>query len=102
RRGGARAGSGTGGRERQAEQRAGSRIPHSAIRDPHCHGNNGGGTRFLVACSNAYASSISFGSLHAIPVKLTPNGAGLALNPPGNAGVGALGNIAKGTINRGQ
>src|SRR5438034_10696505 len=28
------------------------------------HGNNGGGTRFFVACSNAYASSISFGSLH--------------------------------------
>jgi hypothetical protein len=36
------------------------------------YGNNGGGIRFFVACSNAYASSISFGSLHAIPLKLTP------------------------------
>ena len=31
-----------------------------------------GGTRRFVACSNAYASSISRGSLHAVPVKLTP------------------------------
>lgn len=43
-----------------------------------CHGKSGGGTRFLVACSNVYASRNSVGSLHAIPVKLTPNGAGLA------------------------
>jgi hypothetical protein len=42
-----------------------------------------GGTRRFVACSNAYASSISFGSLHAMPVKLTPNGAGFALKPAG-------------------
>jgi len=35
-------------------------------------GNWDGGTRFFVACSNAYASSISRGSLHPMPVKLTP------------------------------
>jgi len=62
------------------------------------HGNNGGGTRFFVACSNAYASSISFGSLHAIPVKLTPYGVGLALKPAGNAGAGAFGTNANGTM----
>ena len=37
-------------------------------------------------------------SLQAIPVKLTPNGAGLALNPFGNGGVGSFGTIAKGTM----
>ena len=41
--------------------------------------------RFFVACSNAYASSISFGSLHAVPVKLTLYGAGFGSNPAGNA-----------------
>src|SRR3954447_16963008 len=61
------------------------------------HGN-GGGTRFFVACSNAYARRSSVGSLQAIPVKLTPNGAGLALKPSGNAGVGAFGIMANGTI----
>ena len=49
------------------------------------YGNNGGGMRFFVACSNAYASSISFGSLHAVPVKLTLNGAGFGSKPAGNA-----------------
>src|SRR5437762_14077880 len=62
------------------------------------HGNNGGGTRFFVACSNAYASSISFGSLHAIPVKLTPKGDGFASKPAGNAGVGAFATSAYGTM----
>ena len=62
------------------------------------YGNNGGGTRFFVACSNAYASSISFGSLHAMPVKLTPYGVGFALKPAGNAGVGAFGTNANGTM----
>ena len=33
-----------------------------------------------------------------MPVKLTPNGAGFALNPAGNAGVGAFGTSANGTI----
>ena len=33
-----------------------------------------GGTRFFVACSNAYAISIRDGSLHAVPVKPTPYG----------------------------
>ncbi len=41
--------------------------------------------RRFVACSNAYAISISFGSLHAVPVKLTPYGAGFGSNPAGNA-----------------
>ena len=41
--------------------------------------------RFFVACSNANASSINFGSLHAVPVKLTLNGTGLGSNPAGNA-----------------
>src|SRR5688572_26185890 len=47
------------------------------------YGAPGGGTRRLVACSNAYASSISRGSLHAVPVKLTPYGAGCSVNPGG-------------------
>ena len=47
------------------------------------YGVAAGGTRFFVACSKAYANSISFGSLHAVPVKPTPNGAGLASNPAG-------------------
>jgi hypothetical protein len=33
---------------------------------------SGGGTRFFVACSNAYAIAMRRGSLHARPVKLTP------------------------------
>ena len=53
---------------------------------------------FRVQRSNAYASSISRGSLHARPVKLTPNGAGFALNPAGNGGVGAFGTIPNGTM----
>jgi hypothetical protein len=63
-----------------------------------CHGNNGGDTRCFAACSNAYASSMSFGSLHAIPLKLTPNGPGFASNPGGNGGVGAFATKANGTI----
>src|SRR5688572_9535596 len=47
------------------------------------YGALGGGTRRLVACSKAYASSISRGSLHAVPVKLTPYGAGCSVNPGG-------------------
>ena len=54
------------------------------------YGNPGGAILFFVACSNAYAISISFGSLHAMPVKLTPMGPGLALNPSGNGGASAL------------
>ena len=60
------------------------------------HGN--GATLFFVACSNAYASLRSVGSLHAMPVKLTPNGDGCASNPAGNAGVGAFGTRPNGTI----
>lgn len=41
-------------------------------RGPVLYGADAGGTRFFVACSNAYARAISRGSLHAIPVKLTP------------------------------
>src|SRR5215475_4394859 len=47
-------------------------------------GNSGGGTRPFVACSNAYASPSRRGSLHAVPVKPTPYGAGLGLKPAGN------------------
>ena len=36
------------------------------------YGADGGGTRRFVACSNAKASSRRRGSLHGIPVKLTP------------------------------
>jgi hypothetical protein len=60
-------------------------------------GNKGGGVRRLVACSNAYAISISRGSLHAVPVNPTPNGAGLASKPAGKGGVGALGTMPNGT-----
>src|SRR6185503_20014810 len=52
------------------------------------HGNEGGDTRRFVACSKAYASAISRGSLQARPVKLTPIGAVLASKPSGNAGAG--------------
>ena len=50
---------------------------HAETVDRACrrrHGADGGGTRRRVACSNAYASSISRGSLQAMPVKLTPYG----------------------------
>ncbi len=62
------------------------------------YGNSGGAIRFFVACSNEYASSIRRGSLHAIPVKLTPIGPGFASNPGGNGGVGAFGTNANGTM----
>jgi hypothetical protein len=52
---------------------------------PRGYGNSGGATRFFVACSNAYASPISFGSLHAVPVNVTLNGDGFGSNPAGNA-----------------
>src|SRR5262245_28378962 len=44
------------------------------VSDMCSYGAIAGGTRFLVACSNAYASSIRRGSLQAMPVKLTPYG----------------------------
>ena len=65
------------------------------------YGNSGGATRRLVACSNAYASSISFGSLHAGPVKLTLNGCGFGSKPGGNAfapSPGGTGMNAHGTV----
>ena len=52
-------------------------------------GNSCGRTRRFVACSNAYAIARRRGSAHAVPVKLTPKGDGLAPNPSGNGGVGA-------------
>src|SRR5262249_36007952 len=58
-------------------------------RDDFSHGKSGGAILFFVACSNANASAISFGSLHAVPVKLTLNGVGLGSKPAGNA-VGPL------------
>lgn len=62
------------------------------------YGNDGGGARRLVARSKLYASSISLGSLHAVPVKDTPKGAGFATNPGGNGTMGAFGTIPYGTI----
>lgn len=62
------------------------------------HGNNGGGIRLFVACSNAYPSFSRVGSLQAIPVKLTPSGADFASNFSGKAGSGAFGTSPKGTI----
>ena len=47
--------------------------------------------RRLVACSKANASVISFGSLHAPAVKLTPYGAGLGVNPAGKGFAAAAG-----------
>ena len=69
--------------------------PPRAAKNPQ--GAEEGGTRFFVACSNAYASSSSFGSLHCAPTNPTPNGAGLALKPGGRGGLGAFGTIPKGT-----
>ena len=65
------------------------------------YGNPGGGVRFFVACSKANASVISFGSLHAVPVKLTPNGAGFGSNPAGKALApvpAGIGSSAYGTV----
>ena len=48
------------------------------------HGYPGGGTRFFVACSNAYASPMIFGSAH-LPERIcTPNGGGFGSKCPGN------------------
>ena len=47
-------------------------------------------------CSKAYASAIRRGSLQAMPVKLTPNGPGLAAKPSGKDV--AFGTIANGTM----
>lgn len=54
--------------------------------------------RRFVACSKAYASAMSRGSLHERPVKLTPKGAGLAANASGKGGLGAFGTRPNGTI----
>ncbi len=59
---------------------------------------SGGGTRRRVACSKAYASRRSVGSLHAPPAKLTPNGTGFASNPAGNGFSGAFGTSPNGTM----
>ena len=61
-------------------------------------GQDEGGVRFLVACSKAYASSIKCGSLQAVPVKLTPKGAGMALNQSGNGGFGSCRTMPNGTM----
>ncbi len=49
----------------------------------------------LLECE---ASSRSLGSLQALPVKLTPKGPAWRRSPAGNAGVGAFGTSANGTI----
>jgi hypothetical protein len=46
--------------------------------DRQIQGVDAGGTRRFVACSKAYANSISRGSLQAPPVKPTPKGAAFA------------------------
>src|SRR5262245_21693694 len=66
--------------------------------DPPPYGVEPGGRRRLVACSNAYAISRSLGSLHASPVKLTPNGCGAASKLSGNGGTWALDTTPNGTI----
>ena len=81
-------------------------LSHAMRRDPPrarlvclcTYGAEGGGIRFLVACSNAYANSMSRGSLHAIPEKLIPYGIGLALKPSGRGGVSTFGTMPNGTI----
>ena len=62
------------------------------------YGIPGGAIRRRVACSNAYASSISRGSLHAIPAKLTPKGRGFGSNPSGIGGLPANSSRPNGTI----
>src|SRR6185295_1827813 len=54
-------------------------------RETTLYGNWGGGIRFFVACSKAKARAISLGSLHAVPVNVTLNGAGFGSKPAGNA-----------------
>src|SRR5262249_28578549 len=66
-------------------------LERAACAADRSYGADGGGMRRFVACSNAYASSISRGSLQAKPVKLTPNGAGFAPKVSGNGGAGASG-----------
>ena len=76
-------------------------LPWASLSNPAGKGNQGaegGGTRRFVACSKAYASSMRRGSAHDIAVKLTPYGAGRALNPGGNDGVGAFGTKPNGTM----
>src|SRR4029079_13008382 len=51
-----------------------SQVDQVVARLTSAVGRNFGGRRFCVACSNAYASLKSFGSLHARPMKLTPTG----------------------------
>src|SRR5262245_20693492 len=73
----------------QAARESGRRDDYGAL---------AGGTRRFVACSNAYASSIRRGSLHAVPAKLTPKGEGFASNACGMGGGCAFATMAKGTM----
>src|SRR6516225_2874418 len=61
----------------------------------------GGGTRWCVACSNAYARAISRGSLKARPENVTPAGPGSALNPAGKGGLTTLSKKPPGTTTLG-
>ena len=113
--GGGRAGGGrglewAGGASHRLQSSEGASLPHAITpraegRGPRAevrrYGKSGGGTLRFVACSNAYASRSSVGSLHAIPVNVTPYGLGFALNVSANAGVGAFGTIPNGTITDG-
>src|SRR5260370_29892363 len=92
-------GVGVGRLRYRPDPRRGWRIPRQ--RSLATHGADAGGTRRFVACSKPYASSIRRGSLHAVPVKLTPNGAGFASNPSGNGGFGSFRTRPNGTITLG-
>src|SRR6266550_760468 len=89
-------GVGVGRLRYRPDPRRGWRIPRE--RSLAAHGADAGGTRRFVACSKPYASSIRRGSLHAVPVKLTPNGAGFASNPSGKGGFGSFGTMPNGTM----
>jgi Protein of unknown function (DUF2813)/Overcoming lysogenization defect protein-like, TOPRIM domain len=71
--------------------------PRTSTSEPFLQGMSGGATRRLLACSKAYARAMRRGSAQALAVKVTPNGAGLALKPSGSGGVGALGTMPNGT-----
>jgi hypothetical protein len=85
-------------RRAESKKYAGISNRHVATYRQVTYRANDGATRRFVACSNANASSTRRGSLHAIPLKLTPNGAGCAMKPSGNGRVSAFGTKPKGTI----
>src|SRR5581483_916621 len=69
-------------RRARDEPRGGAWAARAAVRIRH-HGVASGGTRFFVACSNAYAISISRGSLHAPATNAAEKGTGFGAKPSG-------------------